>query len=716
MNQMALLVIRLSDECNYSTYRSEYRVTLRKKLAVSTIAASVALTAFAGIPLSSKGLAEKLGVSGVAYAATDSSADFLTEARALYKALDTDGVANVNKFRAEIVTAIQADSSILEYVIGKLPSDKQDEFEDLVTDLMSIPVDANLESVLAQKRVQYADFLKSLVPAGGTLTVDDVAAVVLALESKVISLDISSITESLKNSLITAAKEAVALNANVKAFVTHYEINTADFVPVYEKLQASEHVHIGTALQAGLSLKAAYNKVHSSGSGNGGGGGGGGSIPPVTPVEVPKEAADLVAKLDGLKESIANATGEEKAKLIEAAVKEAQVLVDKLAKLEVTVPIVNGKATVNLDENKTLSAIAGLVAIANGLKVATGGTELPTIKITIDLGAVAQGGIVIDLSTAIIEQAVKANLEAVILKVSDLIVELPIGGTFSSAINFTIDKTDASKEVTGALKAASKQYDFNLSIGGVATTKFSQPIKISIPLGDTAGLDTELLSVAKIVNGKLEFQGGRVENGHIVEPRDTFSSYVVVENKVSFNDTTKVQSWAGRSIEVVAAKGAIVGKSDGVFAPQDKVTRAEFAKMLIRALDLENGSATESFDDVKAGDWHAPYVAAAVQLKIINGRSASKFVPNATITRAEMATMIARALKVSQGAADVADVNAALKGFADASKISATLKDGVAFAATHEIVIGNEGKFLPNNNATRAEAAVIIYRAIKFEK
>jgi hypothetical protein len=135
--------------------------------------------------------------------------------------------------------------------------------------------------------------------------------------------------------------------------------------------------------------------------------------------------------------------------------------------------------------------------------------------------------------------------------------------------------------------------------------------------------------------------------------------------------------------------------------------------MLIRALNLENNSAVQSFSDVSSSAWYAPYVAVAAEKGIITGRSAAKFDPNATITRAEMATMISRAVKSIHPAATT-NVTA-LSQFSDAAKISASLRDGVAFAADHNLVIGNAGKFNPNNTATRAEAAVIIYRTINFK-
>lgn len=78
-----------------------------------------------------------------------------------------------------------------------------------------------------------------------------------------------------------------------------------------------------------------------------------------------------------------------------------------------------------------------------------------------------------------------------------------------------------------------------------------------------------------------------------------------------------------------------------------------------------------------------------------------------------MATMISRALKSINP--DAKTDSTAISKFSDAAKISASLRDGVAFAASHNLIIGNAGKFNPNDTATRAEAAVIIYRTINFK-
>ncbi|MFD1904488.1 S-layer homology domain-containing protein [Paenibacillus rhizoplanae] len=368
------------------------------------------------------------------------------------------------------------------------------------------------------------------------------------------------------------------------------------------------------------------------------------------------------------------------------------------------VTIVGNKATLKLVDADVLKAFDALVA-ANAGK--TG------LTLTLNLGTVNAATVEVPLSKAIIEAAKAKGIANIAITFNGLTVTIPVG-QFSEAITLTTS-TVADTTVTSlsSMKLASSVYDFELTVGGVVTSTFKQPIIIKLPLKNTEGLDRELLSVAKVVYKELQYQGGVVDGDHITEPRDGFSSYAVLENKVSFKDVASVQAWAGRQISVVAAKGAIEGVGNGNFAPKNNVTRAEFAKMLIRALNLENNSAKQSFGDVSSTAWYAPYVAVAAEKGIITGRSAAQFDPSATITRAEMATMIARAVKSQKP--DAATSVSSLSKFSDAGKIAASLKDGVAFAASNNLVIGNAGKFNPNNTATRAEAAVIIYRTINFK-
>lgn len=699
-------------------------MTLRKKLAVSTIAASVALTAFAGIPLSSKGLAEKLGVNGVVYASSSlADSALVSDIKKLHAALiSTNGLAAVEAFQLELdALDIHVKGDIVKPIVNKFnPTDSEEtQLENLFHDAVKLSYNPSVAG-LEELRTKYGTLLQSFATRAevNDLTVDDIAQYFLDIQKELIkqvdSKDLAGLISLLKdsnalNKLLQDVLAALPSDYAVEKIFRHYGVTTEDVLEVLS--QAKLAVKDDTKfLAAAGALYTAYKSLNTTPPITPGGPGG-----TLTPVTQLPESTDKL--LNDLKAALDKATDAEKAAIITKFVADAKAEIAKLAAISAasSVTTVNGQAVLQLDEKSVLSAVAGINTVASKVKELAPASALAKTSLQINLGEVAQKDVVLNLSDAVVKAAAAGNVSGATFTIGKFEVTVPVGGSFSSAIGLTIKKSDVSADVVGTLKSVSEVYDFNLTVGGTAKTSFDQPIVISIPLGDTTGLDKELLSVAKIVDGKLVFHGGRVSGNSIIESRDSFSSYVVVENKVSFKDIASVEAWAGREISVVAAKGAIEGKSEGQFAPKDKVTRAEFAKMLIRALDLENGSATEGFADVDSAAWYAPYVAAAAQLKIINGRSDTKFDPNATITRAEMATMIARALKVSQGASNVADVNAALKDFADAGKINASLKDGVAFAATHKIVVGNAGKFLPNNNATRAEAAVIIYRALNFD-
>ncbi|MNR06930.1 Endo-1,4-beta-xylanase A precursor [compost metagenome] len=135
--------------------------------------------------------------------------------------------------------------------------------------------------------------------------------------------------------------------------------------------------------------------------------------------------------------------------------------------------------------------------------------------------------------------------------------------------------------------------------------------------------------------------------------------------------------------------------------------------MIVKTFFLEDAAATESFSDVNDSDWFKSYVASAVKNGIVNGKEPGKFDPNGNITRAEMAVMSSRALALKGFSLSPAKIDDALKGFTDGSAINASMKDGVALAASEGIVIGEEGNvFNPNANSTRAQAAVVIYRLL----
>ncbi|BFH60104.1 NHL domain-containing protein [Paenibacillus azoreducens] len=166
--------------------------------------------------------------------------------------------------------------------------------------------------------------------------------------------------------------------------------------------------------------------------------------------------------------------------------------------------------------------------------------------------------------------------------------------------------------------------------------------------------------------------------------------------------------WAESGIKRAAAKGIISGYPDGTFRPNHAVTRAEFTVMLTGALQLKEKGATVTFtDNDQIGTWAKQAIAQAVQAEIVGGYQDSSFRPNAQITRAEMAVMIARALKLPL-------MTDTVTGFADEQAIPGWAKGSVEAIRAFGIANGREGnKFVPNDTTTRAEAAVMLLRILE---
>jgi len=176
-----------------------------------------------------------------------------------------------------------------------------------------------------------------------------------------------------------------------------------------------------------------------------------------------------------------------------------------------------------------------------------------------------------------------------------------------------------------------------------------------------------------------------------------------------FSDITNY-GWAKESINGLYKRGIINGFGDGKFYPQNNVKREEFVKMLVEYLELDK-EAKSTFKDVSYDAWYSEYVQAAVSNGIVNGISESEFGSGLNITRQDIAVMCYNAMKKH---IDTLGAEKNLSAFKDAQEISNYAKEAVKVLGSMGVLNGNEnGEFLPKNNATRAEAAKILYMMIK---
>ncbi len=104
--------------------------------------------------------------------------------------------------------------------------------------------------------------------------------------------------------------------------------------------------------------------------------------------------------------------------------------------------------------------------------------------------------------------------------------------------------------------------------------------------------------------------------------------------------------WAFSEIQSLYNKSLIKGYSNGTFKPEASITRAEAATIIARALNLST-TKDSSFKDVSNGHYAYSAIAAVEQAGIIKGQEAGKFNPNGQLSRAEMAAILTRAYKLT---------------------------------------------------------------------
>ena len=168
--------------------------------------------------------------------------------------------------------------------------------------------------------------------------------------------------------------------------------------------------------------------------------------------------------------------------------------------------------------------------------------------------------------------------------------------------------------------------------------------------------------------------------------------------------------WAAEAVSVLTKQGIVSGRGNGRFAPGDPVTREEFVKLLVGALDFYDDSAETTLSDVPEDAWYYRYVASAAASGIAQGTGEGRFGVGESITRQDMAVMVYNALQ---------KVGATMSGdaasFADDMEIEGYAQQPVKALAAAGIVNGvGDGLFAPKSSVNRASVAMIIYNVVEW--
>ena len=183
-----------------------------------------------------------------------------------------------------------------------------------------------------------------------------------------------------------------------------------------------------------------------------------------------------------------------------------------------------------------------------------------------------------------------------------------------------------------------------------------------------------------------------------------------------FEDVSGEHLWGNPHVLSLYANNIVKGKSADSFDPEGSLTRAEFLAMLLRACKAEPWpEAVEgALLGVDVSHWAYRHVRTAMEIGIIKPEEYPEdFGPDIPITRIEICVMSARALGLENEAGENAG---AMLDFDDSEDISLTYRGYVISAVDWGILKGYpDHTFRPGKNATRREAAVIIYRLIQVD-
>ncbi|WP_139996742.1 S-layer homology domain-containing protein [Paenibacillus paridis] len=298
----------------------------------------------------------------------------------------------------------------------------------------------------------------------------------------------------------------------------------------------------------------------------------------------------------------------------------------------------------------------------------------------------------------------------------EIILSIPANAT-DKELRITIDKlTDTQNLLKNNEVMITGVYEILKNF----KENFNNPVSLSIAFNPALlkeGQSMAIFYYDELKKGWVEVAGGIITGNYITVKINHFTKFAVIatgQSPVDGQEPTKHLSditghWAETAIKQAVGSGMVNGYPDGTFKPNHTVTRAEFTVMLMNTLKLQGldaGTSPAFTDEAKIGAWAKNAVAQAVQAGYLKGYADGSFRPDAAITRAEMAMIVANALGLSLQASSET-------GFADDKAIPDWAKNAVS-AVKMLGIVGGKGNntFDPNAGTTRAEAVTVLLKIL----
>ncbi|MEO1095453.1 MAG: S-layer homology domain-containing protein [Cyanobacteria bacterium J06638_28] len=198
----------------------------------------------------------------------------------------------------------------------------------------------------------------------------------------------------------------------------------------------------------------------------------------------------------------------------------------------------------------------------------------------------------------------------------------------------------------------------------------------------------------------------------VVPENVTPDTLPAVREALTFSDVED-DFWAKPYIDALTAREVLDGLPDGSYAPNRPVTRAELAAQVAQAFETEPKQAAETFTDIPEDYWALSKIEESVTTGFMSGYPDQVFRPTQNVPRVQVLVTLVSGLDLPPSAAP----DKVLAQFPDQADIPAWARGQVAMAAEAGLIIAapdSGDQLRPNESATRAEVAAILYRGLAF--
>ncbi|NEN84809.1 S-layer homology domain-containing protein, partial [Paenibacillus elgii] len=393
--------------------------------------------------------------------------------------------------------------------------------------------------------------------------------------------------------------------------------------------------------------------------------------------------------------------------------------------------------------NQKVSGIATLQVDANGAKSVEAVLDADTIKKVLDsLSAVGRTNLTISIEDEAGKVALRIpgkavtllaeKADALTLKTRQGQYRLPLAELTRQESDWTNDAEaqltiDKGKAISGLRDAANKG-GFHLAADPVHFTVqvvrhgekreisgFSRYVEriLYLPKDFAGKASTVVVWDGKLGARPVPTKFTKVDGQQAAVIHSLTNSAYVPVSKTS--NLTDIQGhWAAAEIGGMNSRMIVHGVDESRFAPEAEITRAELAALLARAMGLPKAGDQAGFRDVSETSWYSGAVAAAKAYGIMDGFGDGTFGPDRKVSRQEAIVTLVRALRLADAnsAASHGAGQADLTVYADRDQIGGWASDAIRTAIDAGLVNGYGDELRPQKSLTRAETAVLIYRML----